>query len=94
MKKSTFTRLLSAVFMTLTGAVTPAVANVPLPAVERPERSAPEGLVARGRNLVKRSPGAVLREAAPQGQILQGYQSTGIYGMSCGIYRMNTNAEL
>lgn len=94
MKKSTFTRLLPAVFMTLTGAVTPAVANVPLPAVERPERSAPEGLVARGGNPVKRSPGAVLREVAPQGKVLQGYQSTGIYGVPCGVYRMNTNAEL
>lgn len=94
MKKSTFTGFLPVVFMALTGAVTPVAANVPLPAVERPERSAPEGLVATGRSLMKRSPGTVLREAAPQGQTIHGYQGTSIYGVPCGVYRTNTDAEL
>ncbi|MDE6670333.1 MAG: T9SS type A sorting domain-containing protein [Muribaculaceae bacterium] len=94
MKKSTFTGFLPLVFMALTGTVIPAAANVPLPAVERPERSAPEGLVTARGNYIKRSPEAVLREVTPQGQVLHGYQSTVVYGVPCGIYRMNTDAEL
>ena len=94
MKKSTFNGLLPVALMAAAGSMTPAVANVPFPDVERPERGAPDGFVRPGGNLMKRSPAAVLREAAPQGQLLQGYQNTSVYGVPRGMYRMTTDAEL